>query len=256
MMSDNFPQGSVTKLLSGVTDDMATVQPLVSRSVATMNAIKSHILRNNLSPGDPLPTEAAFEAELGVSRSSVREALRKLEALDIVTVRQGSGSFVGDMSLSPLVEILAMRASLSAEGNKTFLREVAEARRAIDYGIAEEIVAAYKGQDGTELHAIVDRMIQVAEKDGVFMDEDVAFHNTLLSKVDNKLIAQTYSSFWLVHTSIVPNLDTFIAGSSVRTALAHRDMLEAALAGDLAAYMRAVEAHYEPLLEILSLELN
>ena len=57
-----------------------------------MDAIKSYILRHGLRPGDRLPTESALCADLGVSRSSVREALRKLQALDIVTVRVGSGS--------------------------------------------------------------------------------------------------------------------------------------------------------------------
>jgi len=77
-----------------------------------MYAIKSYILRHGLHPGDRLPTESALCADLGVSRSSVREALRKLQALDIVTVRQGSGSYVGDMSLQPLVETLVLRAAL------------------------------------------------------------------------------------------------------------------------------------------------
>ncbi|WP_353065385.1 FadR/GntR family transcriptional regulator [Arcanobacterium hippocoleae] len=57
-----------------------------------MNAVKSYILENGLKSGDPLPTEAKLCETLGVSRSSVREALRKLEALDIVTTRQGCGS--------------------------------------------------------------------------------------------------------------------------------------------------------------------
>ena len=77
-----------------------------------MDAIKSYILRHGLHPGDRLPTESALCADLGVSRSSVREALRRLQALDIVTVRQGSGSYVGEMSMQPLVETLVLRAAL------------------------------------------------------------------------------------------------------------------------------------------------
>ena len=90
-----------------------------------MDAIKSYMLRHGLHSGDRLPTESALCTDLGVSRSSVREALRRLEALDIVTVRQGSGSYVGNMSMQPLVETLILRASLDA----------AEARpKAVAYG--------------------------------------------------------------------------------------------------------------------------
>ncbi len=252
MMSDNFPQAAVADLLSSVAISTA-VTPATSttRAVATMNAIKAHILRNNLNPGDPLPTEAVLEEELGVSRSSVREALRRLEALDIVKVKQGSGSFVGEMSLEPMVETLVLRASLSAEGNRKFLREVAETRRTLDIGAAATIVAALKGSRNEELHQIVDSMVAAAERDGQFMAQDVAFHEALFRSSPHQLIRQIYSSLWLVHTSIVPNLDTVVEGSAVRTARAHLDMLEAAEAGDLAAYLAAVDDHYAPLLESL-----
>ncbi|PTK34592.1 FadR family transcriptional regulator, partial [Staphylococcus hominis] len=77
-----------------------------------MDAIKAYILKHQLTTGDPLPTEAKLCADLGVSRSSVREALRKLEALDIISVRQGRGSVVGQMSMQPLVETLVLKNAL------------------------------------------------------------------------------------------------------------------------------------------------
>ena len=58
-----------------------------TQAETTMTAIKDFILRTGLQTGDALPTESQLCTDLGVSRSSVREAVRTLVALDIVEVR-------------------------------------------------------------------------------------------------------------------------------------------------------------------------
>ena len=64
-------------------------------------ALKELIIERGLHPGDPMPTEAELMAELGVSRPTIREAVRTLVALDIPEVRHGTGPFVGQLSLRP-----------------------------------------------------------------------------------------------------------------------------------------------------------
>ena len=251
-MSDKYLQQSVAELLSSVAVPQPAPINTLNRSAATMNAVKAHILSNNLAPGDPLPTEAALAADLGVSRSSVREALRKLEALDIVGVKQGSGSFVGNMSLEPMVETLVLRASLSEAGNRDFLREVAEARQAMDLGMASTVVDAHRGRPDEALQELVEEMVARSKEGHGFMNQDIAFHRTLLAPLNNQLLRQMYQSFWLVHTSIIPNLESETEGSGLRTAYSHRHMLDAATDGDVDAYRAAVVEHYEPLLDILS----
>lgn len=251
MMSDNSSSSLVANLLPGVAPLRAEPIQTINRSTATTNAIKAHILRNRLKSGDPLPTEAVLSAELGVSRSSVREALRTLEALDIVEIRHGSGSFVGEMSLEPLVQTLVLRASLSEATDKTFLKEVVEQRRWLDMGAATEVVAAFQGKINPELHAVVDRMEQLALSGERFMEEDIEFHHGLMSPLGNRLAQQTYDALWLVHMSIIPGLGDAVDGALLRTAKAHRQMLTAAEAGDVGAYIEAVNEHYHPLLSIL-----
>jgi GntR family transcriptional regulator, transcriptional repressor for pyruvate dehydrogenase complex len=58
-------------------------------------AIRDYIATNQLKPGAKLPPERFFIDQLGVSRSSVREGLRALTALDVVDVRHGDGMYVG-----------------------------------------------------------------------------------------------------------------------------------------------------------------
>ncbi len=251
MMSDNFSPVAVTDLLPTVTQESPNNIRPANRSVATMNAIKAHILSNRLKKGDPLPTEATLVAEFGVSRSSVREALRTLEALDIVEIRHGSGSYVGSMSLEPMVQTLALRASLSEATDQSFLKEVVEQRRWLDLGAAADVVAAFQKNPVPELHDIVDRMEALAVKGERFMQEDIEFHNGLLSSLGNELTKQAYGAFWLVHMSMIPQLGDAVDKDLLATALAHRKMLDAAEAGDLSSYIEAIDEHYQPLLRIL-----
>lgn len=225
--------------------------PIVSRSEATMEAIERYILDKNLRPGDPLPTEATLCADLGVSRSSVREALRQLQALEIVSVQQGRGAFVGDMSLRPLVKTLLLRASISPDSVDA-LREVVNVRQVLDLGLAGEIVAALKGTYNDDLHDVVDQMVAKADKNESFMDEDIAFHSGLIAKVSNILVEQLTSVMWMIHMTALPSLsDNHLVGLE-DTARAHKDMLLSAEAGDYEGYCEAVRAHYAPLLHRLA----
>ena len=84
------------------------------------------------------------------------------------------------------------------------------------------------------------------------MPEDINFHDIMLQAVTNELLRQTYSSLWLVHSAILPDLVTDTTGKAVPTAKAHRAMLDAAYAGDVNAYRTAVDEHYQPLRESLA----
>ena len=112
---------------SGVFAQRSAIQPtaptLPSRTETTMDAIEQYILKNHLQPGDPLPTESALCESLGVSRSSVREALRQLKALEIVTVQQGRGAFVGDMTLRPLIKTVFLRSSTAPDSAEALSQE-------------------------------------------------------------------------------------------------------------------------------------
>lgn len=66
--------------------------------------IKELILDRALGPGDPLPTEAELMELFAAGRVSVREALKALQAMNVVEIRRGFGTFVGSLSLTPFAE--------------------------------------------------------------------------------------------------------------------------------------------------------
>lgn len=223
------------------------------RRTSTAEAIKGLILRNGLHPGDLIPTEAELCQELGVSRSSVREAIRALATLDIVEVRHGHGTVVGQMQLRPLVETLVFRGVLQPGAELTALREVVELRRAFDLALADRVVACHRGQDRPVLAELVAQMLAHAAAGRTFLQEDRRFHTELLAPVGNQLAVQLVAAFWDIHSAVLPRLGLAPPADIIRTAQAHGDMLDAAIAGDVAAYRAATTAHYDPLIGMLDL---
>ncbi|MBP7241135.1 GntR family transcriptional regulator [Amaricoccus sp.] len=227
--------------------------PAVSRMrrSTTAEQIKRLILRRGLRPGDAIPTEADLCQELGVSRSSVREAIRTLATLDIVEVRHGHGTVVGGMSLAPLVETLVFRGVLYPGDDLAALREVVELRCSLDLALADRIVEAHRGRSNPSLARLVKQMRIRAEKEQPFLQEDRQFHAELLAPIGNRLAGQLVTAFWDIHTAVLPRLGLALPSDLRQTALAHGDILDAAQGGDAEAYRRAVIDHYGPLMRML-----
>ncbi|MGV8846323.1 FadR/GntR family transcriptional regulator [Tessaracoccus sp.] len=213
--------------------------------------IKSFILSKGLRPGDPLPSESDLCEQLGVSRSSVREAMRTLQTLDIVEVKHGRGTFVGDMSLQPLVETLAFRSVISPGDNFRALREVVDVRMSLDLHYAERIVRHFAGSHHVGLHALVAEMVEAAQRGESFASADRQFHFQLLEEAGGEIVSQLVAAFWDVHTAVLPQLSIPTPDDIELTARAHGDILEAAEGNDVGAYRRAVRRHYAPLLRVL-----
>lgn len=84
------------------------LQPLPSprRADGVFEQLRSQILAGALPPGGQLPTERELAQALEVNRGSVREALKRLEFLELVEVRHGQGAFVCEMSESSALQLI------------------------------------------------------------------------------------------------------------------------------------------------------
>ena len=223
-----------------------------TQAEATMAEIKNYILRSGLQMGDALPTESQLCTDLGVSRSSVREAVRTLVALDIVEVRHGHGMFVGQVSMRPMVESLIFKGLLNPGDDHRGLRDIVEVRITLDNALAEPVTHAWHNHQDPELDTLVDKIEHLASQGKLFTDQDRRFHTRLLEPLDNHLYLHLTEAFWAIHTLTVPLLDAPKLEDLTSTAKAHRAMLQAAHAGDTPAYRKAITDHYAPLLAVLT----
>ena len=228
-----------------------TTTPMTQSSTA-ISEIKNYILAKGLQPGDALPTESQLCTDLGVSRSSVREAVRTLVALDIVEVRHGHGMFVGKVSMRPMVESLLFRGLLNPGDDHRGLRDIVEVRITLDNALAEAVTHAWHNRQDPKLDTLVDKIEQLASQGELFTDQDRRFHTRLLQPLDNHLYLHLTEAFWAIHTLTVPLLGAPKLEDLTSTAKAHRAMLQAARTGNIPAYHQAITQHYAPLLAVLT----
>ncbi len=156
--------------------------------------IKAFILRNNLKPGDLLPPETELARQLGISRNSLREAVKALESLGVLEARAGVGIFVRGFSFDPLLENLAYGLRIGSKD----LRDIFEIRYHLEYSMAERAVQAVTSEQIAHLRAILERMQRAAEAGQYSAEDDRAFHQALWENVDNTILSKLLDIFWLV----------------------------------------------------------
>lgn len=213
---------------------------------SVVEAIQELIVERRLAPGDPMPTESELVAELGASRSSVREAIKTLSALDIVEVRHGFGTYVGGMSMRALVDALAFRARLAGETDHGVLLDVVDVRETLEQGLAARIVAGLDAQDRLALRSLADAMRERAAAGESYLEEDRAFHARLLRSLGNEVLVQLSEACWLVQARVVPGLHVD-AREAAATADAHAGIVDALDAGDAPRLVAALAEHYAPI---------
>src|SRR5262245_33493478 len=107
------------------------LKPVEKQSVAEEIAgqLRDLILTGTYAPGDKLPPERNLAKELGVNRSSLREALKKLEHLGLVKIRQGDGTRVQDFMQTGGIDLVSHLVPLAQAGGFAILRDMLEFRR-------------------------------------------------------------------------------------------------------------------------------
>jgi len=155
---------------------------------AVFAALQDMIASCELSPGSQLPSQDKLAEEFGVSRNTVREAVNKLAALGLVTVRQGSGTVVNEGRPGGYVDSLLGHLMLEP----VTVSEFVEARLILER--ASVRLAAEDGDPAAlaEAAQAVERQRSAVEKhDGAaFVKHDAAFHVALAKSSGNSVLAR------------------------------------------------------------------
>lgn len=157
--------------------------------------IKDMIVSGELQPGDRLPKEPELAARLGLSRNSLREAVRALALMRVLDVRQGDGTYV--TSLEPALLLEAMKFVLDFHRDQSIL-QLFEVRRILEPA-AIALAATRMSEDAIDQ---VRRILEQAERGNSieqFVQADVDFHrhlavgsgNAVLCSIIEGLVAPT-----------------------------------------------------------------
>jgi DNA-binding FadR family transcriptional regulator len=210
---------------------------------ALREAVKALIVERGLRPGAALPTETELMRELGVSRHPLREAMKALEAVGIVDIRHGYGTYVGSVPMSALKAGLAFRGALSVRGDLTDMRDLLEVREVMETGLVPRVLAAYDDLDLGGLESAVAGMERAAGHGRYAPDDDWRFHETLYRPLGNALVLDLLQVFWKVFQELDDDLPR-AASTPEATAAWHRAILEALRAKDEPALRAAAAEHF------------
>ncbi|WP_246143104.1 FadR/GntR family transcriptional regulator [Macrococcus equipercicus] len=101
--------------------------------VSVVHELQEIIMDNHLSPGDKLPSERYLSEKLNISRSSVREALRAMELIGIISTKRGEGTFLSNMDDHQLFELIG---SYLISSDKQ-INEITEFKKVIEHHLTE-----------------------------------------------------------------------------------------------------------------------
>ncbi|MFE6164867.1 FadR/GntR family transcriptional regulator [Streptomyces sp. NPDC056486] len=221
-------------------------EPVRARRVGSQvqRSVMQLILDRRLRPGALLPTEAELMEELGVSRNSVREALKALQALDIVEIRHGYGTYVGQASLTPLADGLTFRALVQLGDDTHALTEMLQVREVLEEGLVRRVAVLLTEEDLSQLESLVRKMEESAGGGETFPELDREFHETLYRSLGNDLVPQLLGAFWNVFNRVAGVRGWARDPAPDVTVRRHRDIVTALRARDVEQAQRAMADHF------------
>ncbi len=209
------------------------------------------VRKGQWQPGQRLPGERQLAVELGVSRTSLREAIQRLISQGVLYSRHGDGTYVqspGHSFLSPgPLEPLATLLSQDPE----YRYDVLEARAALESSTAWYAALRATPEDKARIRRCFDVMVHHQQSGDYELSAraDAQFHLAIAEAAHNVVLLRVmYSLFDLVFSTVMQSRHTmFTLASSEGTLEAlteqHQELMQAILEGDPARARAAIESH-------------
>jgi GntR family transcriptional repressor for pyruvate dehydrogenase complex len=176
-----------TKLKQG---RQSPFDPVRNRRLAdqVMSQIRERINRGEFAVGDRMPSEPELMQQLGVGRTTVREAIRVLAHMGHLEVRQGSGTFVTS---------LTGNVGLAERLCQAHVREVYQVRRALEVEIVRLAAVKSDAKDLETIRMLIEQLkanLKAGTREA-FLDTDLALYAALAASTKNSVLIDLYASF-------------------------------------------------------------
>lgn len=178
---------------------------------AAIAGIKEMIVSGHLGPGERLPRESDLAARLGLSRSSLREAVRALTLLGVLKTRRGDGTYVTNLEPEELLSTMSLAVDFMQ--GRTLL-ELFEVRRLLEPAATAQAAARMGEEDLGRLRDALRRM-DVAATVEELVEADDEFHGLISTSAGNATLA-----------ALLQNLSSRTVRARVWRGLAERGALE------------------------------
>ncbi len=189
---------------------LKTVTP-IARTTLTASAFEqliSHVVQGNWKPGDRIPPERELCQQLGIARTSLREALKAMELVGMVDSRVGDGTFV-----CPRSEFLSrplLWAFTGADHNE--LHDIMEARTIIEENLAGLAAQRASSEEVANIGQAVQMMRDSIARGDSILEADMAFHLAVSTAARNEVLRNAVQLLrnltrqWIYFKLLIPNV--------------------------------------------------
>ena len=224
------------------------IVPLKKTRVAEAIAdrIRELILDRTFTAGAPLPGERDLAERFGVSRGSVRDALRTLETIGLIETRHGQGTYPKELDVARLVAPLASMLAYSHD----LQDELLDVRRMFEPAVARVAAARATDEDLAELERLMGLQRHKLKTGRSAIIEDTAFHAVLARATGNRVIVRLMETLndLLVESR---KLTLKQKGRPARSLRGHEHVVAALRVRDGDAASRAMLNHIDQIADLL-----
>ncbi|MFI6350145.1 FadR/GntR family transcriptional regulator [Streptomyces sp. NPDC050560] len=212
---------------------------------AVIEALTDRIVAGHFPPGSALPVEAELCETFGVSRTTVREAVKALETKGLVHARQGSGTTVTVQEEWNLLDPVVLAATFQHDDELVVLDQLVGVRSALESQMAAQAAAVGSDKDLRAAQAMLSRLDRETSTPLRFIESDVSFHAAVMHASGNRL-GQSIVRIVHAQARTTELYNGTPDEASCRTANAeHRRIVERLLARDSEGAAQAMSAHIE-----------
>jgi GntR family transcriptional repressor for pyruvate dehydrogenase complex len=204
------------------------------------SALRREIVKGRFRPGDPLPSERDLAQRYEVNRSSIREAMKRLEAWGLVNIRHGGATRVADFLLSAGGDWLPRLVELGSRVDPAILQDLHEFRGILLGWCAERAAQKADPAAVVRLSALADHLAHAAPP--VAQELDYDFFQELVAITGNRLLALFSNVVRDVYSRGSARFLSLYTADALDTRL-HRAAVEAIGRGDSKAAGEAMRAH-------------
>ena len=190
--------------------------------------IKAMIATGALKPGDRLPPEKELSTSLGLSRNSLREAVKALTVVGVLDVRRGDGTYVTSLEPRLLMDAVSFVLDLHDD---TVILDIFGVRRMLEAPASGIAAQRATSEDVAALYAEVDRVSNVVDVEQL-VEHDTRFHRAIVALAGNAYLSGVIDTMTTHTVRARIWRGVMESGAIARTLAEHRAIVDAIAAGD------------------------
>lgn len=205
--------------------------------------VKRYVIDHRFKPGDALPGEGELAQQMGISRPSLREAMKVLQTIGVIETRHGSGTYVGSLSLDPFADGMAFQILIASQHGATApqgLFDLIEIREVIETTKIRQVVGLHSESQLDRMQGLCSEMETLDVESAAFGDRDLELHLLFYKPLNSNVYDEFVKAFWKISNVAVRPYASESVGAVVQE---HRAIVDAIASGNARAAGDSMSAH-------------